>query len=109
MNDSATDMENVRWKLEGMTCTNCALTIQKYLEKEGASNVKVNFIGGNLSFDVSKENDIQPEEFAKGIEELGYRVHSGNGNKVPAKTKGKKLFKNNLQRFLFCFVFTAPC
>ena len=39
-------MEKVEWKVEGMTCTNCALTINQYLKKEGLSDVKVNFIGG---------------------------------------------------------------
>ena len=46
-------MEKVEWKVEGMTCTNCALTINKYLEKEGLKNVKVNFIGGDVSFEMN--------------------------------------------------------
>lgn len=29
-------MEKVVWKVEGMTCTNCALTINQYLQKKGA-------------------------------------------------------------------------
>ena len=28
-------MEKVEWKVEGMDCTNCALTITRYLQKEG--------------------------------------------------------------------------
>ena len=27
-------MEKVVWKVEGMTCTNCALTINQYLQKK---------------------------------------------------------------------------
>ena len=43
--------ETVQWKVEGMDCTNCALTIRKYLEKEGMNNVKVNFATGDVLFD----------------------------------------------------------
>ena len=46
-------MEKVDWKVEGMTCTNCALTINRYLEKEGLKDVKVNFIGGEVSFELN--------------------------------------------------------
>ena len=28
-------MEKVTWKVDGMTCANCALTINKFLEKQG--------------------------------------------------------------------------
>ena len=44
-------MEKVQWKVEGMDCTNCALTIRKYLEKKGMKNVKVNFATGDVRFD----------------------------------------------------------
>ena len=65
-------MEKVDWKVEGMTCTNCALTINRYLEKEGLKDVKVNFIGGEVSFELN-ENKTK-EELANGIAELGYNV-----------------------------------
>ena len=44
-------MENVQWKVEGMDCSSCALTIHKYLEKQGMKNVKVNFATGDVIFD----------------------------------------------------------
>ena len=47
-------METVNWKVEGMHCANCALSINKYLKKQGLKNVKVNFIGGDISFDVDE-------------------------------------------------------
>jgi P-type Cu+ transporter len=46
-------METVNWKVEGMNCTNCALTINNYLEKKGMQHVKVNFAGGDVSFDMN--------------------------------------------------------
>ena len=35
-------MEKIEWKVDGMTCTNCALTINRYLDKQGLKDVKVN-------------------------------------------------------------------
>src|SRR5687768_812371 len=94
-------MEKVEWKVKGMTCTNCALTINQYLKKEGLSDVKVNFIGGEVSFDLKEPQS--KEKLAKGIEDLGYEVVNEHAVK---KDKKKPIFKNHLQRFLFCLPFT---
>ena len=96
-------MEKIEWKVEGMDCTNCALSISKYLNKEGLKNVKVNFIGGDVSFELNESKS--KEQLAKGITNLGYTVVNElqiNNNKPPAK-----LFANHLQRFLFCLPFTG--
>ncbi|MEI7734723.1 MAG: cation-translocating P-type ATPase [Ferruginibacter sp.] len=95
-------MEKVEWKVEGMDCTNCALTITKYLKKEGLEDVKVNFIGGDISFGLS--GNQSKEQLAKGIENLGYHVLD-----LPQTIRPKrkaKFFHNHLQRFLFCLPFT---
>ena len=81
-------MEKVNWKVEGMSCTNCALTIQKHLEQKGLANVKVNFIGGDISFDLNG-NDTKPA-IAKGIEGLGYHVVS---DELAGAAKPQKAFK----------------
>jgi Cu+-exporting ATPase len=94
-------MEKVDWKVEGMTCTNCALTINRYLEKEGLKDVKVNFIGGEVSFELN-ENKTK-EELTKGIADLGYKVIN---EQQTTNNKQRKLFSNHLQRFLFCLPFT---
>ena len=65
-------MENIQWKVGGMTCANCALTIRKYLENKGQSNIKVNPIDGDVHFDT--KGDISLDQLAKGIEDLGYSV-----------------------------------
>ena len=66
-------MEKVNLKVEGMSCTNCALSIDKYLKSEGLLNVKVNFIGGDVSFEMDETTTQQKIE--KGINALGYHVH----------------------------------
>ncbi|MBL0054861.1 MAG: cadmium-translocating P-type ATPase [Chitinophagaceae bacterium] len=95
-------MEKVEWKVEGMDCTNCALTITKYLQKTGQKEVKVNFIGGEVSFDHS--GDQTTDELKKGISDLGYQVM--NDKLQRTNPKPKTLFTNHLQRFLFCLPFT---
>ncbi len=96
-------MEKVEWKVDGMDCTNCALTISKYLDKQGLKNIKVNFIGGDVSFDLNENKN--KEQLAKGIASLGYTVvnESQVANSKPRFT----FFTNHLQRFIFCLPFTA--
>jgi P-type Cu+ transporter len=95
-------MEKVVWKVEGMTCSNCALTISKYLQKEGLQEVKVNPTSGEVVFEMNGGNK---QKFAEGIESLGYTVKSDNLSTVQPK---KKIFKTHGQRFLFCLIFTLP-
>jgi len=97
-------MEKVDWKVEGMDCTNCALTITRYLQKEGQKNVKVNFIGGDVSFELNENKS--KEILVKGIEGLGYKVVNEQQENANIKPKPFRLFSNHLQRFLFCLPFT---
>ncbi|MDQ3051082.1 MAG: cation-translocating P-type ATPase [Bacteroidota bacterium] len=58
--------------VEGMTCTNCALGISRYLEKKGLKEVRVDFSSGEVAFEeVAPENRM---EIVKGISKLGYKV-----------------------------------
>src|SRR4051812_36421364 len=104
-------METVNWKVEGMTCSNCALAISKYLQRQGMENVKVNAIAGDVSFDLTTE-EKQPEKLAKGIESLGYKVvdkhkhhehDSHDGHDHSGTHKGMNQF---LIYFLICLPFT---
>lgn len=94
-------MEKVQWKVEGMTCANCALTIHKYLEKEGLKDVKVNAIGGDVSFELNGGQTT--EQLAKGIAALGYTVAADDAT-VREK---KKILPTPLARFWFCLPFTV--
>ncbi len=93
-------MEKVQWQVEGMDCSNCALTIRKYLEKQGMKDVRVNFATGDVAFTIAENNDT--DKLAKGIHDLGYEV---TGQATAAREK-KKFLSTNLQRFLFCLPFT---
>ncbi len=94
-------MEQVQWKVDGMDCTTCALNIQKYLEKKGMKNIKVNFATGDVSFYV--KGQFNEKEIANGINGLGYEV----AEHKPEIANRKPFLTTHLQRFWFCFPFTA--
>ena len=93
-------MESVNWKVEGMTCSNCALTISKYLQKQGLNNVKVNPIDGDVSFN-GNGRELNPDKIAKGIEDLGYKV-------VSRANAGEGIPHRRMNRFLRYTLICAP-
>jgi len=94
-------MENVKWKVEGMTCANCALTINKYLDKKGMQNIRVNPIDGEVSFEIIE--GAAPKELIKGIHNLGYHVVEEQPGDAQKK---QPFFSNQRNRLLFCLPFT---
>jgi Cu+-exporting ATPase len=94
-------MEKVEWKVTGMTCANCALTVNKYLQQQGAKSIVVNPIDGDVSFDATGTKSTV--EIAKGIESLGYKVLSDESDSTATK---RRFLSTNLQRFWFCLPFT---
>ncbi|MBC7848582.1 MAG: cadmium-translocating P-type ATPase [Chitinophagaceae bacterium] len=92
-------MDQVNWKVEGMTCSNCALTIDKYLRNQGATNVKVNLVGGEVIFDpIEKENE---EKLHRGIESMGYKV-------VDESVINTQPVRKTMNRFLKYVLICAP-
>src|SRR6185503_16508541 len=81
-------------------CSNCALTIRRYLEKEGMKDVKVNFATGDVSFDIN--GNITTDKLSKGIASLGYTV----AGEQQASSPKKPFLSTALHRFLFCLPFT---
>ena len=70
--DNAEGIKNIKFKIEGMHCTNCAKAIEKDVGKViGVSSIIVNFVGesGSVSFDPSKTSK---EEIFKAVIESGY-------------------------------------
>ena len=89
-------MENVQWKVEGMDCASCALTIHKYLEKQGMKNVMVNSVSGDVSFQMN--GNTVAEKLVKGLDDLGYHV----ANQQQVVRNRQPFLSTHLQRFLFC-------
>ncbi|HTM91629.1 MAG TPA: HAD-IC family P-type ATPase, partial [Flavisolibacter sp.] len=98
-------MEKVQWKVEGMHCANCALSINKYLQKKGAANITVNPIGGDVMFDLN--GGATQQQLAQGVESLGYKVQSAEKEKAESKTFFlSTVLSNDIYRFWFCLPFT---
>lgn len=94
--------KHVNWRVEGMTCTNCALGVQRALEKEGFRDVHVDFASGNVQFEIADDNRLPVAE--KRIEELGYQVKQKSDDLAEAK-KGMSAIE---KKFWFTAVFTVP-
>ncbi|MCX8019743.1 MAG: cation-translocating P-type ATPase [Chitinophagaceae bacterium] len=98
-------MQKIQWKVEGMDCNTCALSIYKYLEKQGAENIKVNYATGDVIFDVN--HTVSPLHLSEGIRSLGYEVVTdGALEKKPGDKKKFRFLNTPLSRFLFCLPFT---
>jgi Cu+-exporting ATPase len=95
------NMENIQWKVDGMSCTNCALSIHKYLSSKGIQEPKVNFMEGEVQFELV--DTAQKPALIKGIQDLGYKVR---GQETEAE--GKKWLDNNKDRAFFSLIFTIP-
>lgn len=85
--------------VKGMTCSNCALSVEKYLKASGAGDVAVDLGEGAVSFEL-----LNPQELPgiiKGIEKLGYEVPM---QQETQEGKWSLLEK----RLLFSVIFTLP-
>ncbi len=95
-------MEKVNWKVEGMTCSNCALSVNKVLQKQGMNNISVNPIDGEVFFETAAV-EANLDKAKKNIELLGYKVQDEH---MAAKPATKKFLHTHMQKFWFCLPFT---
>lgn len=97
-------MEKVNWKVEGMTCSNCALSVNKVLQKQGMQEIMVNPINGDVMFQTASANG-NLQKAKKNIELLGYKVKDEKLETI--EKTGKKFLETHLQKFWFCLPFTV--
>ena len=95
-------METINWKVEGMTCSNCALSINKVLSKQGMLKVQVNAISGDVSFENTGESTAL-DTARRNIADLGYNVVDDT---LPQQIEKKKFLSTYLEKFFFCLPFT---
>ena len=88
-------------KVSGMTCTNCALSVRKQLEKKGFKKVDVDFANGEVSFETDDESLVGNAR--SNIESLGYKVVDTDKPEEPKK--GLSMIE---KKFWFSFVLTVP-
>ncbi len=92
----------VAYKVEGMSCTNCALGIQRALEKEGFHNVHADFTSGEVRLEVADESRLPMA--VKRIESLGYEVKQD----VDHGDKPRSGLAPIEKKFWFSAIFTIP-
>jgi Cu+-exporting ATPase len=86
-------------QVDGMTCANCAMGIQKLLQNKGLEDANVNFAAGEVRFSTIENYSI--EAIKKDIESLGYQVIEPE-NPTPIGLSFTE------KRFIFSLVFTLP-
>ncbi len=89
--------------VEGMTCSNCALGISRFLEKQGLHQINVDFASGEVIFEQVEESKI--ETIKKGINNLGFTVIDENADSSSAKTPK---YTSLEIKFIFCAILTFP-
>jgi Cu+-exporting ATPase len=94
----------IELQVEGMTCTNCALTVRKYLENQKMEDVSVNFATGEVRFMNIPKADLT--QLGKGIEMLGYKVVKDGA--APQEKKSRFALDTLEGKFWFCALFTLP-
>jgi len=69
-------MEQSTLTVEGMTCRNCASTVEKSVEKlDGVNHVKVDLDNGNVDVEYNPSS-VNLSEIKSAIEDSGYEVAS---------------------------------
>jgi Cu+-exporting ATPase len=91
--------KDITLNVEGMTCSNCAMGISRYLEKKGLEEVSVNFSTQEASFRLDDQHELST--IIKGIESIGYRVLSDD----QAKQTGYSAIE---KKFIASLFFTVP-
>ena len=77
-------------KVDGMTCNNCAMSLNRYLTKKGLEDVYVNFSTKEVRF-TENEAKLSMAEVREGIAKLGFQVIE-SGDKMPWWTLERKLW-----------------
>ena len=99
--------EDLRFKIQGMHCTNCARTVEKSINKlHGIDKVSINFAGEN-GFVTYNPSVVSKENIFKAVKDGGYTAvdlsnNNGNANNESIRNNGfnliidKKNIKNNI-------------
>lgn len=102
----STAPENTTLQIEGMTCTNCALSVTKSIEKKGAENVNVNFVTGEASFKAVGEKMLK--EIVAEIEGIGYKVMEDEEDEHKGHNHDQHSTSTIEKKFYWSLVFTVP-
>ena len=86
--------------VDGMTCANCAMGIERTLQKKGLADVSVNFAAGEVHY--TPVEGYSREAIVHDIEQLGYSV------KITQQIEKSKGWGKLEKLLMFCSIFTIP-
>ncbi len=90
--------ESITLNVEGMTCSNCARSVSKVLERDGNENVVVDFSTGEVSY---KGDKSRMDNVKQSIQKLGFKVKD--------EVDSSQHFLSNLEyKLILCSVLTIP-
>ncbi|HRH66691.1 MAG TPA: cation-translocating P-type ATPase [Bacteroidia bacterium] len=100
--------KEVQLNVEGMDCANCAQTITRTLQKRGLQDVRVDFLSGEVNFELVK--GVQIDQAVNDINALGYKV-TGRSDVLegaPGTNDQAEQSKNIPWKFYVSLLFTLP-
>ncbi len=103
-----TSQEIVEMRVDGMDCNNCAMSIQRFLERKGFEEVLVNFQTREVRYR-RDDSSLDVDGVRSGIQRLGFTVvetHDESGQENHSQSYAHE--NKARHRLLFCAVLTAP-
>jgi len=102
--------EKTTVEIEGMTCASCASTVKKSLQNDGLTEVEVDYLSGEASFQQETADKLQLA--FRNVGKLGYRVStakSENGENHHGHHHDPVKGGLSIEKaFFICLVFTIP-
>lgn len=105
---SKTEEQKQQFKISGMTCANCALTIEKGLKAmPGVKAVAVNFASEKLTVEMDP-NVVKEEDLLAKIKDLGYVAQSEDGGKNKDENQDDRTAVKQRNWLIFSAVLALP-
>jgi P-type Cu+ transporter len=104
------DKENITLPITGMTCANCAMTIERTLKKKvpGIMNASVNFATERASVEFSPDA-VSIDQIVAAIEKAGYGAVMPSEDVEDAELAARKAeIRDQTGKFLVGIIFTVP-
>ena len=103
-------LKNESYKVTGMTCAACAISIESYLKPvEGIGSVSVNYPDQSVTI-THNEEVVSLEKIREKIKEIGYDILIGEETNVEASFEAieKKRLSTLQSKLIFAAVFSIP-
>ena len=104
------EKENITLPITGMTCANCAMTIERTLKKKvpGVVNASVNFANERAFVEYSPDA-VSIDQIISAIEKAGYGAVAPSEDIEDAEAVARKAeIRDQMRKFMVGVIFTTP-